>query len=192
MPDQRAVRLYGCARPVDAATWSGRRPACRARRITGMGAMKYVTRVLQPGETVVYSTKLFWFIYLRALTLLVIALVILIIGMLSSQENIKIILEIIAGLFAIFAFSAWVQALIRRVTTEFAVTDRRVIYKTGIISRHTIEMNRSRVESVDVNQGLLGRLFGFGTVIVRGTGGTFEPIYMVADPLTFRSHITAG
>jgi uncharacterized membrane protein YdbT with pleckstrin-like domain len=72
------------------------------------------------------------------------------------------------------------------------VTDRRVIYKTGIFQRHSMEMNRSKVETVAVDQSILGRLLGYGTVMVRGTGGSFEPIRFIGDPLGFRSHITAG
>jgi uncharacterized membrane protein YdbT with pleckstrin-like domain len=82
--------------------------------------------------------------------------------------------------------------LIRRVTTELAVTDRRVIYKTGVFQRHSMEMNVSKVETVGVNQSILGRILGYGTVVVRGTGGSFEPIPYIGDPLNFRSHITAG
>jgi hypothetical protein len=55
-----------------------------------------------------------------------------------------------------------------------------------------LEMNRSKVESIDVEQTIAGRLLGFGTIIMRGTGGSLEPIRQIADPLTFRSHITAG
>src|SRR5205814_9970729 len=72
------------------------------------------------------------------------------------------------------------------------VTDRRVIYKTGILQRHSMEMNRSKVETVGVNQSILGRVLGYGTVIVRGTGGSFESIPFIGDSLTFRCHITAG
>jgi uncharacterized membrane protein YdbT with pleckstrin-like domain len=96
-----------------------------------------------------------------------------------------------AAILMLLAAAAALPAAIRRATTELAVTDRRVIYKSGVISRHTLEMNRSKVESVDVDQSLLGRLFGFGTVIVRGTGGSLEPIRLISDPLGFRSHITA-
>ena len=53
-------------------------------------------------------------------------------------------------------------------------------------------MNRDKIENVDVDQSLLGRIFGDGTVVVRGTGGSLEPIRMISDPLTFRSHITAN
>ena len=101
-------------------------------------------------------------------------------------------LKIIALLLGLFALASGLDALIRRSTTELAVTDRRVIYKTGIFRRHSMEMNRSKVETVGVNQSILGRVLGYGTVIVRGTGGSFEPIPFIGDPLTFRSHITAG
>jgi uncharacterized membrane protein YdbT with pleckstrin-like domain len=90
------------------------------------------------------------------------------------------------------ALSSGLRAFIRRATTELAVTDQRVIYKAGLISRHTLEMNRAKVESVTVDQTLLGRLFGYGTIIVRGTGSTLEPIRDITDPLAFRSHITTG
>jgi uncharacterized membrane protein YdbT with pleckstrin-like domain len=110
----------------------------------------------------------------------------------SQTQYFSLALWIAAAIFALLALSAGLAALIRRVTTEFAVTDVRVIYKKGLLARHTLEMNRSKVESVDVDQSILGRLLGYGTVIVRGTGGSLEPIRYVADPLTFRSHITAG
>jgi uncharacterized membrane protein YdbT with pleckstrin-like domain len=153
--------------------------------------MKYVTKVLQPGESVVYTTRLHWLIFRRAITAFVFGLAFLVASGLSNG-NLVTALQILAILCWLLALSAWIRALILRATTEFAVTDRRVIYKTGIFSRHTREMNRSRVESVDVDQAIFGRIFGYGTVIVKGTGGTFEPIYFVAEPLTFRSHITAG
>jgi hypothetical protein len=53
-------------------------------------------------------------------------------------------------------------------------------------------MNISKVESVDVNQSILGRILGYGTIIVRGTGGSLEPMRRIADPLSFRSRITAS
>jgi hypothetical protein len=166
----------------------------------GDQAMKYVTRVLQPGETVEYATSLHWLVYVRAVLLLIVALIALIgsamVGNfdwgLVTSDQLALALQIVALIFAIFAFFSWLQALIRRATTELAVTDRRVIYKTGLIRRYTIEINRSKVETVGVNQSLTGRILGYGTVIVRGTGGSFEPIPFIGDPLTFRSHITAG
>jgi uncharacterized membrane protein YdbT with pleckstrin-like domain len=95
-------------------------------------------------------------------------------------------------IFALLALSSAFRAFIRRATTELAVTDQRVIYKTGLLARHTLEMNRSKVESVAVDQTPLGRLFGYGTVTVRGIGSALEPIRNITDPLTFRSHLTTG
>lgn len=154
--------------------------------------MKYVERVLQPGETVMYLTSLHWLIYSRAVVLACLALACLIASVSVGQPSIALALEIFAGLLAVLAVIAGLRALIRRATTELAVTDRRVIYKTGILQRHTLEMNRSKIETVGVDQSILGRMLGYGTVIVRGTGGSFEPIPFIDEPLMFRSHITAG
>ena len=155
--------------------------------------MRYVRRVLQPGETVVYDTKLHWVIYIRAILLLVVCVILVAASVATSDnQNLSLALEIAAAIFALLALSAALRAFVRRATTELAVTDHRVIYKTGLLARHTIEMNRDKVESVDVDQTLLGRIFGYGTIIVRGTGGSLEPIRTIGDPLTFRSNITAG
>jgi uncharacterized membrane protein YdbT with pleckstrin-like domain len=108
------------------------------------------------------------------------------------EKYLVLALQIVAGIFFLFAILSALRALIRRATTELAITDRRVIYKAGLLRRHTVEINRSKVETVGVNQSILGRLMGFGTVVVRGTGGSFEPIPFIAEPLTFRNHITAG
>jgi uncharacterized membrane protein YdbT with pleckstrin-like domain len=153
--------------------------------------MNYVTRVLQPGESVVHVSRIHPIIFLPTILWFVAALVLFI----AAQTLIgdwRICGEALAVFAVIFGLAAGIPALIRRATTELAVSDRRVIYKSGVFSRHTLEMNRSKVESVDVDQSILGRIFGFGTIIVRGTGGSLEPIRMVNDPLSFRSHITAG
>src|SRR5262249_55482755 len=89
------------------------------------------------------------------------------------------------------AIIAWLRAWIRRASTELAVTDRRVIFKRGLIRRHTVEMNMDKVESVDVDQSILGRLFNYGDVTVRGTGASIEPLRMIDDPLALRSRVTA-
>ena len=154
--------------------------------------MKYVEQVLQPGETVAYATSLHWLVYLRPIVLLILSVLSLIATSAVTALIAAYALKIIALLLGLFALASGLDALIRRSTTELAVTDRRVIYKTGIFRRHSMEMNRSKVETVGVNQSILGRVLGYGTVIVRGTGGSFEPIPFIGDPLTFRSHITAG
>jgi uncharacterized membrane protein YdbT with pleckstrin-like domain len=70
-----------------------------------------------------------------------------------------------------------------------AVTDRRVIYKTGLIQRHTIEINIDKIESADVDQSILGRMFGFGSITIRGTGEGVEPLRNIAQPLQLRNAV---
>jgi len=79
-----------------------------------------------------------------------------------------------------------------RTITELAVTNHRVIYKCGFIRRHTVEMNMDKVETVNVDQSLLGRLLGFGTIRVLGTGQGLERLRQVASPIELRNAITAG
>ena len=80
----------------------------------------------------------------------------------------------------------WVVAFIRYKSTEVAVTNKRVIAKFGFISRKTVEMSLAKVESVQVDQSLLGRVFDFGTLIVSGAGNPQAPIPGISDPLAFR------
>ena len=71
--------------------------------------------------------------------------------------------------------------------SECALTNKRVIVKSGgFFSTKTIEMNISKIESVNVEQGLFGRIFGYGTVTVVGSGGTKESFDQITDPLLFR------
>src|ERR1700704_6664994 len=154
--------------------------------------MSYIQRVLQPGETVVHEARLHPLIFLPALFLLLIALALLVASAQFADEKITIGLEAAAAMFGLLAFASWARAAIRRATTELAVTDRRVIYKSGLLARHTLEMNRNKGESVDVDPSILGRIFSFGTIIVRGTGGSLEPIPLTSYPLPSRSHITAS
>jgi uncharacterized membrane protein YdbT with pleckstrin-like domain len=80
----------------------------------------------------------------------------------------------------------WLMAFIRYKSTEVAITNKRVIAKSGFISRKTIEMSLSKVESVQVDQSLLGRVFDFGTLIVSGAGNPQAPIPGISDPMSFR------
>jgi uncharacterized membrane protein YdbT with pleckstrin-like domain len=152
----------------------------------------YVERVLQPGETVRYSGTLHWIIFLPAFVLLAFSIIGLAAMAISSRDGyggkIFIVIVLIAFVFgALHLLAAW----IRRQTTEIAVTDRRVIYKTGLFSRRTVEMNMDKVESVDVRQDIFGRMLDYGTVVIRGTGAGLEPLTSIATPLALRNAITA-
>ncbi len=79
--------------------------------------------------------------------------------------------------------------LVQYLTSEFAVTNKRVLVKVGFISRHTLELLLSKVETVGVDQSILGRILGYGTIVVIGTGGTREPFRAITDPLEFRHQV---
>ena len=81
------------------------------------------------------------------------------------------------------------SAIIRRQTTELVLTSRRIITKRGLVSRDTVEMNLSKVESLHVNQGLMGRLLNYGDVTVVGTGASLEPLRGIARPLELRKQL---
>lgn len=153
--------------------------------------MSYIQKVLQPGESLVYVTKLHWLVYVRAVMLLVLAVVFAVAGEVAGGDEFTNAGLAAGGLFVFFALVSAIHAAIKRASTELAVTDHRVIFKRGIVSRYTIEMARSKVESVDVVQSIGGRIFNYGTILVRGTGGTLEPFRNIEHPLQLRSAITA-
>ena len=152
----------------------------------------YVSEVLQPNESVRYDGTLHWIIYLPGIILFAFGVAGLI-GVLTMAHDARfyraysIVVYIALGIGALHLFSAW----LKQWSTEIAVTDRRVIYKTGLVSRRTVEMNMDKVESVDVNQDIWGRIFNYGTVLIRGTGASLEPLSTIATPLALRNAITA-
>ena len=83
----------------------------------------------------------------------------------------------------------WIWPFIEYWTSEFAITNKRVIVKMGLIRRQTVELNLQRVESVSVDQTIMGRILGYGTITIIGTGGTREPFRRIAHPLEFRKAV---
>ena len=161
--------------------------------------MAYYTKVLLPDEQVRFVGTLHWSIYLRSLLWLVLAIIAGVASWrlyadASAQGQTPTVAEVIAIVAAIFALF-WLFGLLaawgRRVTTEIVVTDRRIIYKEGFIRRRTLEMNMNKVETVDVIQPIWGRIFNYGTVIIRGVGSSYEPLTRIANPLALRTAIVA-
>ena len=97
---------------------------------------------------------------------------------------------IILGFLLLIAFGLglifWLIAYIKYKTTELAITNKRVIAKFGFISRKTVELNINRVESIQVHQSILGRIFDFGTLVISGAGNPQAPIPGISDPMGFR------
>ena len=153
--------------------------------------MSYVKSVLQPGENVRYATNIHWVIYIPGFLLLVLAAAVYWFGFQPVTRGATRIWDWLAGiLFAVAAVALFI-AWFRRWTTEIAVTDRRIIYKRGFIRRRTIEMHLDKVESVDVDQSILGRIMNYGDILIRGVGEGIEPLKNIGSPITFRNHVTA-
>lgn len=156
--------------------------------------MRYVDRVLQPGESIRYVTTVSWVGYLPGLFLWLVAIVVLIVFWPPSQRSVGF--ELIAWIAFLAPFVVGAVLLIKhwwhRWTTEIAVTDRRIIYKIGFIKRRTNEMNMDKVVSVDVEQTLLGRLLNYGDIKIQGPSDTeMEEMFKVDGPIEFRNHVTA-
>jgi uncharacterized membrane protein YdbT with pleckstrin-like domain len=140
---------------------------------------------------VLYSTNAHWIFYWPAIGAWIAAIVLLVLSRMIVAETPELICLSLAAITAIFALYKMLTAWFHRWTTETDVTNLRVVHKTGFIKRRTFEMSLDKVESVDVNQSILGRLLNYGDVTVRGVGEGAETIHTIASPLDFRNHITA-
>jgi uncharacterized membrane protein YdbT with pleckstrin-like domain len=154
--------------------------------------MRYVDRVLQPGEKILQITSISRVGYIRGIAVLVGASVVWYLTAIPALPWIKFTAGIAGLLLIVIGLYVIVLTWWRRFTTEVAVTDKRVIYAVGFVNRHTVEMNMDKIESVDVEQHLPARLFNYGDIVIHGTGETREILREIDDPLDFRSHITAA
>lgn len=146
--------------------------------------MGYVDKNLINNEQIKYKAKIHWFIFLPSILLFILGVFFISTapeGKEGSGPNLIGMALIIIGLWK------FTKALIFKVSTELAITDKRVIAKTGLIKRNTIELNHSKVESYAVNQSVFGRILGFGTITINGTGGIKNPIPNIDSPIEFRN-----
>lgn len=153
--------------------------------------MSYIKHILQPDETVLVDGRLHWIIYVPAIFWLLCA-----VAAGGGSVHLKYThyqwpLLIAAAVFAVFGLILLVRAWWQAFTTEIAVTNHRVVYKKGFIKRHTDEMNIDKIESVIVDQSILGRIFGYGTVSIRGTGASMEELPLIAHAIELRNAITS-
>jgi Bacterial PH domain len=160
-------------------------------------ALSYVEKHLISGETVQYQTKLHWIVMLghvvAAAILELLAFTFLIASFSTGAAAKNLPPRTAIDLGALFCFlvggAVFCIGLLKRNATEMAVTNKRVIVKTGLAERRTLEIVLSRIESVVVDEPALGRILGYGTVIVRGTGGTPEVFEKIHHPLRFREQV---
>ena len=151
---------------------------------------RYIDDILQPGEKVLYSTNAHWIFYWPAIVAWVAAVAFLVISRMVVDTSALFCLAV-AAVAAVIALYKMMTAWFHRWTTETDVTNLRVVHKTGFIKRRTFEMSLDKVESVDVNQSILGRLLNYGNVTILGVGEGKETISTIASPLEFRNFITA-
>ena len=151
--------------------------------------MSYVKGILQPHEEIKFVGSMHWVRYVPALSLALVALAIYVVGL--SAGNFHGWFTVAALIVLAAALAIWAKAWFENWITEIAVTNLRVIYKSGFINRHTAEMNMDKVESVIVDQTLLGRLLGYGSVSVRGVGEGIEHLKHIANPIALRNAIVA-
>jgi uncharacterized membrane protein YdbT with pleckstrin-like domain len=139
--------------------------------------MGYIENNLLQNERVVYRANIHWFIFVPGAIATIIALFLF-----SSSGG----AAVFGGILLVIGIFLLLKAFIVKISTELAVTSKRVIAKTGFIRRDSIELNHNKVESFNCDQSIFGRIFGFGTIVVRGTGGGKTPIPSIDEPFEFR------
>ena len=149
--------------------------------------MSYVQRVLQPGEQLRHVSSIHWIIYWPGVAVGLLAVVAY---WISDTRHLPGFWRYTAYALALVAVVLLIQQLLRWWVTEIAVTDRRVIYKKGLVRRQTNEMNMDKVESVQIDQSILGRMLDYGDVTILGTGEGFETLRTIASPIELRNSIT--
>ncbi len=155
--------------------------------------MRYLNKVLQPGETIVHRGRIHWITHLRGLLVVLAGVIVLVDahGPHWASSIAEPVEQTVSYVLLALGAAMLVRSRFRQWTTEIAVTDRRVIQKSGFISRHTAEMNINQVERVEVIQTILGRLLNYGSIRIHGSGMGMEGLEDVAEPLTLRTCITA-
>ena len=152
---------------------------------------RYIDDILQPDEKVLYSTNAHWIFFLPAIVGWIVAAAFFVVSGMVVSETWLLVLLVMSAVAAVFALYNTVTAWFHRWITEIDVTNLRVVHKTGFIQRKTFEMSLDKVESVDVSQSILGRIFNYGDVEIFGVGEGGKVIKTIASPLEFRNAITA-
>jgi uncharacterized membrane protein YdbT with pleckstrin-like domain len=148
----------------------------------------YHKKLLRPSEAILHVGKLHWRVYLRPIGLFLVGATLIVAGGTLQGPPLIVIGFLLLLPAALLALDAWW----RRLTTEIVVTNMRVIWKRNWIAVKTREINLSKIETVDIRQSIFDRLIGSGTVVMIGTGGSWEPLWPVAKPRTLRNAIGVG
>lgn len=137
-----------------------------------LNSLSYFDAVKRPDERVLFEGKIHWMVYVAPA-------IVATIGLLTFN--------LLSAIVFILAFFLFVRAYNRRNTTEIVITDKRVLLKKYLFARSAQQINLSKIETVDLIQSVFQRMFGSGYIIIRGTGGTWEPIGPVEKPVDLRN-----
>jgi uncharacterized membrane protein YdbT with pleckstrin-like domain len=146
--------------------------------------MSYLDDHLLAGERIIYRARLHWIIFGASIALIVAGVVLAII-LQATQHDYWYLGMAVVGIGLLVA----IGPAIRYVSSEFAVTDKRVLAKHGFIERESIETLLTKIEAISVDQGIIGRVLDYGSITITGTGGTEESFPRISDPLEFRRQI---
>lgn len=142
--------------------------------------MKYSGSNLLKNEHLLYIGNFHWYIYIPGIFLYLFAIAIFMVN-----DYIWFMFGVyIIGLAILFLL----LSIIVNITKELNVTSTRVIFKTGLINRNTVELNHDKIKSLNVDQGLVGHILGYGTLVFNGTGGEKIEISGICKPLEFRKY----
>jgi membrane protein YdbS with pleckstrin-like domain len=147
--------------------------------------MSYVKKDLIQGEKLIYETGLHWSVLIWPV---IIALIVAAGGVVCLLQKDTNFLYAGAALLVVALIIVGV-AMFKRSAVEMAVTNRRVIIKTGLASRRSLEIMLAKVESIGIEESAMGRMLGYGTLTIHGTGGTPEPFTRIAHPSEFRREV---
>ena len=154
--------------------------------------MGYIEDNLVTGENVTYRARLHWRVLIVPVlvsALIVVISAILLVNAMKDKTGEAGTIALVALAVLVVGDIPLLRAILQRRAAEFAVTNRRVILKAGIVRRRTVELFLERIESIGVDQTVWGRLLNYGTITLHGTGGTSEPFHNISHPLEFRKHI---
>ena len=139
--------------------------------------MGYIESNLLSDEQVVYTARLHWIIFLKPFALVLLGLIFLFIQ------------PIIGAVVILIGLAAFVPPVVDYFSSEFGVTNKRVVIKVGFVRRRTLELLLRHVEAISVDQSVTGRILDFGSLTLTGTGGVTELFHKVRSPLEFRRRI---
>jgi len=153
--------------------------------------MGYVEDNLLPDEKIIIKAKVHWIIFIFPTLLLVFGLLLALITRVSSPTGNDTLLTSLVCIWSwpIIGLFTLIVAILVYLTTEFALTNRRIIAKTGILNQRSLEIVTNKIESISVNRSIVGRILNYGNIIVVGSGGTKQIIKTIAKPMELRHRI---